>query len=483
VHGAGLTALGYVATQGMTLVAYAVLARLATPSEFGTFTAAAILITAGLFFAESGMTAAIVRWQGDIDAVAATAFVSTLAGGTLLTLMSLALSPIVGVFFRSSEIGVLAAALSAMFLVHAASVVPNALLRRRLSTRPVLLVEPVAAITMGVAGGVALAMGLGVWGLAVGAYASAVVRTILMWSVGGWWPRIRGASLEIWKELARYARQIVAGETVRQATTIVTTALTGRVLGPASLGQFRYGYRMATAGAGLTGAGAYVLLPTFSRLASDRERLRSAYVRALHVASVVLFPLGLLLGALGEPIAVFLFGEPWAEAGWVFTALAGLMVVSGPGSVAAEFLKATGRPGILAQAHVLTAVISISLVAAFVSVGPVLVGAAITLGAAAGTLYIIVRAASIVGASRRSVFGSMAAPFTCGLLAAGLVFALDRFVLDAGGATGLVSLVILASELALGAVCYLGVLIAVSPRALGELRAVRDTVGARRRRS
>jgi len=481
VQGAGFTAVGYLATQGTTLAAYAVLARLATPSEFGTFTAAAILVTAGLFFAESGMGTAVVRWPGAVDPVAATALVSTLAGGVLLTLLSLAVSPIVGIFFRSGEIGSVAAVLSGMFFVHAAGVVPGALLRRRFSMRPVLVVEPVAAATLGIAGGVALAAGLGVWGLAIGAYASAAVRAALMWAAGGWRPRIRGASIEIWKELARYARHIVAGEAVRQTTTIVTTALTGRVLGPASLGQFRYGYRMAVSGAGVTGAGAYVLLPTFSRLATDSERLRSAYVRALHVAAVVLFPLGLLLGALGEPLAVFLFGEPWAEAGWVFTALAGLMLVSGPGSVAAEFLKATGRPGVLAQAHVLTAIVSISLVAGFVSVGgPVLVGAAITLGATVGTLYIVVRAASFVSASRRSVFGSMAAPFLCGLLAAVLVFLLDHAVLHAADANGLKSLALLTIEFALGAACYLGVLIVVSPRAASELRMVRDTVVRRR---
>lgn len=458
-------------------MAYVVLARLATPGEFGTFAAAAILVTAGTFLTESGMTAALVQRRGEIDSAAATALISTILGGGLLTLLSLALSPVVGTFFRNNEIGTLTAALSPIFLVNSAAVVPNALLRRRFSLRPVLYVEPVAAVALGVAGGVALAAGLGVWGLAIGAYASAVVRTVLLWAVGGWRPRYRGASFAVWKELAAYARHIVAGETVRQATTIVTTALTGRVLGAASLGQFRYGYRMAVAGAGLTSAGAYILLPTFSGLTSDRERLRSGYLRALHVAAIILFPLGLILGALGEPLAVLLFGDPWAEAGLVFMALAGLMLVSGPGSVAAELLKATGRPEVLVRAHVITAVIGISLVTTFVYLGgPVLVGAAITAAATAGTLFILVRGATIVSASHRTMFGSMAAPFASGLLAAMLVFLLDRGLLGAGGAGGLRGLVLLTMELAAGGACYLLVLRLVSRGAVTELRAVRDIV-------
>lgn len=479
MQGAGLTAVGYVGTQGATLAAYVVLARLATPTEFGTFAAAAILVTTGAFLTESGMTAALVQRRGEIDAAAATAVISTLAGGFLLTLLSLALAPVVGLFFRSSEIGELTAALSGVFFLNSAAVVPNALMRRGFSLRPVLVVEPVAAAALGIAGGVALAAGLGVWGLAIGAYASALVRMVLAWAVAGWRPRYRGATFALWKELAGFARHIVAGEAVRQTTTVVTTALTGRVLGPASLGQFRYGYRMATAGAGLTSAGSYILLPTFSGLTSDVERLRSAYLRAVHVAAIVLFPVGLLLGALGEPLAVLLFGEPWSEAGQVFMALSGLMLVSGPGSVAAELLKATGRPDVLMRAHALSAVVGVSLVAAFVSVGPVLVAVAIVIAAGAGTLYILLRGASIVAASRRSVFGPMVAPFASALLAATLVFLLDRIVLHAGSAQGFRALGLLTLELALGAGCYLLVLRVVSHRSVSELRAVRDIVAPR----
>lgn len=474
-QGAGLTAVGYLATQGATIAAYVVLARLATPTEFGTFAAAAILVTVGTFLTESGMTAALVQRRGEIDAAAATALISTLAGGALLTLFALALSPLVGAFFRSDEIGILAAALSGMFVIHAAAVVPNALLRRRFSLRPVLVVEPVAAAALGVVGGIALAAGLGVWGLAIGWYASAVVRTALMWAIGGWRPQYHGASFALWKELARYARNIVAGETVQQANTIATTALTGRVLGPAPLAQFRFGHRMAVACAGLTSAGAYMLLPAFASLAADRARLRSAYVRALRVSAIVLFPIGLLLVVLGEPIAVLLFGGPWAEAGHVFTALAGVIVVSGPGSVTAEMLKAIGRPDVVMRTQVVIAVVGVSLVTASVSVGPVLVGAAITVALVAGGLYIVLRGASIVGVSRRSVFAPMAAPFSCGLAAAALVFVLDRVVLT-GGAAGLRGLALLVAELALGAACYLLILRVVSRRAFTELRAVREVV-------
>jgi PST family polysaccharide transporter len=476
LRGTGLTAAGYLATQGATLGAYVILARLASPSTFGTFAAAAIIVTSGTFLAESGMTSALVQRRGEIDGAAASATVSTAVGGVLLTVLSLALAPVVGVFFHSREIGEVAAALSGVFFFHSLAVVPSALLQRRFSLRPVLFVEPSAAIALGLTSGIALAAGLGVWGLAIGAYASTVVRTTLMWLLAAWRPRLSQASFALWRELAGFARHVVASEAVSHSSSIVTSALIGRVLGPASLGQFRYGWRMATAGVGMTSAGAYILLPTFSYVATEPERLRRAYIRSLRVSSLFLFPLSLFLVALGEPLAVILFGPPWAEAGQVLMALSGLVLVAGIGSITSEMLKAGGRPDLLLRAHVIEAVLAIVLVVALVSVGPVAAALGITIGTAIATLYALVRGAGITGASMRSVIDPMVAPAVAATAAGVAVFLLDRLVLDAGGRGPLVGLALLGVEGVLGALLYLGAVTALSRPAASELRVVRDVV-------
>jgi O-antigen/teichoic acid export membrane protein len=476
VRGTGLTAVGYLATQLTTLGAYVILARLASPSTFGTFAAAAILVTSGAFLAESGMTSALVQRRGAIDAAAASATVSAFVGGVLLTALSLVLAPVVGVFFHSREIGEVAAVLSGVFFFHALAVVPSALLQRGFSLRPVLIVEPLAALALGVAAGIALAAGLGVWGLAIGAYASTIVRTSLMWAMARWRPRLSAASWALWRELTAFARHVVASEAVSHSSSIVTSALIGRVLGPASLGQFRYGWRMAAAGVGLTSAGAYILLPTLSEVAAERDRFQRAYVRALRVSSLFLFPLSLFLVALGEPLAVILFGQPWAEAGQVLMALAGLVLVAGIGSITSEMLKAGARPDLLLRAHVIDAVLSIALVFILVSFGPVAAAAGVTIGTALGTTYALVRGAGIAGVSIRSVIDPMAAPMVAATAAAVIVFLLDRMVLDAGGRGGLVGLALLALEAGLGALLYLAIVIVISRPAARELRVVRDVV-------
>src|SRR5690348_14465382 len=104
VRGAGLAGIGYILAQVITLGFYLALSRLATPDDFGEFAAGALVVSAGLVFAESGMMAALIHREDRIDEAASTAVVATIAGGLLLSLLALAFAPLLGHFFGDSTI-------------------------------------------------------------------------------------------------------------------------------------------------------------------------------------------------------------------------------------------------------------------------------------------------------------------------------------------------------------------------------------------
>ena len=82
------------------------------------------------------MMSALITRKTRIDEAASTAFYSLLVSGTLLTCAALAASPLFGLFFRSSEVEAMTAALSAGLLIQSLTIVPDALLQRRSSLRP-----------------------------------------------------------------------------------------------------------------------------------------------------------------------------------------------------------------------------------------------------------------------------------------------------------------------------------------------------------
>src|SRR5436190_5400656 len=100
VRGVSLAASGWAGGQVLNLGIYLVLAHIATPQDFGQLTAGAIVVSLGSIFAESGMMAALIQRPDRVDEAANTALIATLAAGLGLSLIALAVSPLVGIFFR-----------------------------------------------------------------------------------------------------------------------------------------------------------------------------------------------------------------------------------------------------------------------------------------------------------------------------------------------------------------------------------------------
>jgi PST family polysaccharide transporter len=313
----------------------------------------------------------------------------------------------------------------------------------------------------------------------IGAYASAVVRTLSIWVLCAWLPRFAGASWTEWRDLARFARHVIASEAIRNSGSIATTAVIGRVLGTAPLGQFRYGWRIATTGASVVGVGAYVLFPVFSQIAGQPERLRRAFERSVRVSALALFPISFFFLSLGHPLVVLLFGHAWSEAGWVLVALAGVPATSALGSVSSEALKAVGRPDILPLSHLIGAGLPVALMFPLLRFGAVGVGLAFSIGLAVTAVYVLIRMARIAGTSARVALGQLVVPVVGGGMAAALVLALDQLVVDAGSRATLVGLALLGLEALVGVLTYVALASALSRQSASELRAIRDFLVAR----
>ena len=187
------------------------------------------------------MSSAVIQRGDRLDEAASTATVATFAAGVGLAPLALGLSPLVGLYFHSREVGVVAAALSGVLFVNASSVVPDALLRRRFSFLRRGVVDPLKALVYGAVGDALLAEGLGVWALVVATYAS----RRFAWSASGsslaGCPTVAPFRLRCGASSPATRAITPASQFLRQASGILNTALLGRFLGLAPLGEYRFG--------------------------------------------------------------------------------------------------------------------------------------------------------------------------------------------------------------------------------------------------
>jgi PST family polysaccharide transporter len=455
VRGTGISGVAYLITQALTLGSYLILARLATPEEFGQLAAGSILVSVGILLSESGMLAALVHRRDRLEEAAATAVIATFAAGSGLALLAFAASPIVGSFFGSDQIASVAAATSGLLFLRAIPVVPTALLQRRFSFLRRVVVEPAGAIAFGVTAIVATAEGLGVWGLVLGFYAHAVTDVILSWVLARWRPRLRRASFQMWRELVGYGRHVFTATAVLRIGGEVPVALLGRFVGASPLGQYRYANRIAaTPFAVILAAASSVLFPAFARISTERERFRGAFVRALRWMATIGIPSGLILLPLGHPIAMLVFGKTWSDAGWAVMALCLLPAAGAIISVVSEVFKADGRPELLTRMHLLETGLGAAAMVALLPFGLIGVAAGISVGATGGAIYALHRVHVVLDLPIRSILREVAPPLAAAVLMAGCLLPVELLLVDAAGHDTGLGLALVAAEAASGLLAY-----------------------------
>lgn len=481
-RGAAVSAVTLVLVQVISLASTLAIARVLSPQEVGLYAAGTILSGFLVVFAAGGMKVAVVQRQADVEDAVDSAFYATLGTGLLVTLAALAAAPLVGRLFGNPDAGTIAAVTSGMLLMQALTNVPDGLMMRRFNLRRRLIIDPLRSVTFGVVTIVFAVMGYGVWSLVIGNYASMAVWLVGTWALARWRPGLGAPSWRLWREMARFAYPLVGWGLSFRIRESVQTALLGRGLGEAALGQYRYGKRLGDLPAqAVVQVGSFVILPAFSRMIAEPERLRRAFLRSLRVFWLAAVPLSGMLLAFGQSAVVILLGERWAAAGDLLVALSLIGALVALQQVAGEAIKAAGRSQLLHYVSVVELVVGIGLVAALLPLGLLGVGLAVTGTALALTVVMLVLARPVVGFRGRDVARALVPGGAAAALAVGLLGPLEWFVVRAGDRTILIGLLLLVGLSIAFALVYLLALRLFDPALSRELDAGIRRVVARRR--
>jgi len=483
-HGAAISAGTLVVVQLISLVSTLLLARLLSPAEVGVYAAGTVLTGFLVIASESGLRAALVQREGNVEDVADTVFWVTAGIGVLTSLAALAAAPLVAMVFRSEQAGQVAAVTSGMLLMYALTNVPDGLMQRRFNFKRRLIIDPSKAVAFAAVSIALAASGFGVWSLVIGNYVSLAVWLIGTWLLARWRPGRGRPSVRLWRQLARFAFPLFVDLLVEQVRDTAEAVLVGRRLGEASLGHYRYGRRLGILpGLAVIEIGSYVLFPAFSRLAGEPERLKRAFLRALQWILAATVPMVALVVALGEPAVVVLFGERWREAGVFLVSMAGYGLGVALQQSGSEVIKGAGRARLLNWTSATNLLLGIGLVVALIPFGLVGVGIAISATELAlGTLMLYL-ARRVVGFTGGELLRRLVPPVVAALAALAVIAPLEHAVVQSDQAGFVAGFGLLGLQTIAFASIYLATLRLVDPPIVAELTEAVRAVVARSRRS
>jgi PST family polysaccharide transporter len=319
--------LSTVGAKPLTFAVGIVLARLLSPTDFGTFAIASAALLLLIHINDVGMIAAVVQWRGKLSEVAPTAT-------TLATLFSLAIygvfwliAPVFSQLAGDPKAAPVVRLLTIVIVIDGLTAVRSAALMRRFqqnrltaATLSGVVASAVASIGLAVAGAGPYAFA---GGQVIGAVITGILVTILAKVPFG----VR-VDRQVAARLMHFGLPLAASLGVESILTNADYVIVGRVLGVVALGYYLLAFNMSNWMQGMIGTAIrYVSVAAFSRL-SDRntKELSRGVQRSVPLLVSVLAPIVALMIALAPQAITVLYGARWEPAG---TALRYLMILAG----------------------------------------------------------------------------------------------------------------------------------------------------------
>lgn len=449
-----------------------VLARLLTQEDFGAYAVTLVAMSILIVLNDLGVIAAVIRWPGDVRAVARTAATVSAASSVLIFLAAcLAAGPFARAL-GSPGSAALVRVLMIVILIDGFSASHQAILVRTFRNDHLARAE-LAGFALGTPVTIALAVtGAGAWSIVIGRVVGAAVVALLVVRAAPF-PIRPAFDRALARRLIGFGLPLAVGAVVAQAVLNVDYMVIGRQLGTLQLGIYLLAFNLSSWPASLVSAVIdRVAFAGFSRLVEDRDRLVSAFPRAIGVVMSGLVPMVVILAVLAPEIIGFLYGDKWLAAA---TPLRFLVVLGGLRIFIDLLLNlsvADGRPGVALRIRLawLCAVVPALAVGAAVD-GLRGVGIAHVLVAAGVTIPWLLADARRSGIQGGALVRQAGRP-----LAAGAVSAAAMLVLAPAIPGVLLKLVVVGAA---GGLAYLAVLLPrneLIPWAVSRVRPVRGTV-------
>ena len=300
----------------------ALLARLLSKEDFGTFAVAlAVFLVVGTL-AELGMGSAVARSADEPADIAPTVTTISIGLGTALAVgMALGAAPLARMLGQPDAaepllVLSLSLVLTGVFAVPAAQQV-RLFRQDRIFVATVVgfLVANPLLVVVALNGGGATAFA---WSRVIGQLASGLV--ILTFAA----PRYRpGWRRQAVPGLLMFGLPLSLANLVNMLLLNADFLVIGRLLDAAEVGVYVIAFNVASWSTALLGSVLnQVALPAFGRVQGSRDGLAAAIVASSRLVGLLALPVGAVTIVLADPLVRTLFGDPWRDAAPVLAVLA-----------------------------------------------------------------------------------------------------------------------------------------------------------------
>jgi O-antigen/teichoic acid export membrane protein len=291
----------------------AALSWMLSPGDYGLMAMVAVFTGFATMLADGGFNSALVQRRETTEIHAQTVFWINLGASVLAAVTTCLMAPFLARFFLSPTLTPLFRIISINFVLGSLGGVPGAMLEKRMQFKTIALNLNLALMVSGVLG-VALAFfGAGVWSLVAQSLAFSATNSLMRcWSCR-WRPRLV-FDLRVMSDLFGFSGNFYVYNSINYWARNADNLLVGKFFGAAILGSYSRAYSLMLLPIGLINSVvAQVVFPGFSSIQDDRSRIKSIYLKAIGIVSLVTFPMMMGLEVAATPFVNTLYGGKWSN--------------------------------------------------------------------------------------------------------------------------------------------------------------------------
>lgn len=363
-------AIEKISTMGIQFVVSMVLARLLSPSDYGTIAMLTVFIAISDQFVTCGFANALIRKPDCQDVDYSTAFWFNIVAGVGFYGILFCIAPFVADFYGMDILCPILRVCGLALPIGALRLVQYAILVKHLKAEKTAIIHFVCSIVSGVIGIYMAYTGYGVWSLVAQQLTSGLLTALILWTTSDWYPRWE-FSHESMKYLWGFGSKMLVTGIISSIYGNIYSILIGKFYDRAALGVFNRGQKLAKLFPDVAES-VFVKnsLPILSQLQDDKERLTHVYRELVKVACFITIPAVCMISVLAEPFVRVVLTEKWMASVVYIQLFAATSFLSPANSINLNLLQTFGRSDYTLKAEILKKSICLIVVFTLLPFGP-----------------------------------------------------------------------------------------------------------------
>ncbi len=360
--------------QGISFIVSIVLARLLSPSEYGTIALVTVFLSIFQVFVDGGLATALIQKKDADDLDFSTIFFFNIFMCSAIYLLMFFTSPLLASFYGNSDLTPVIRVLGITILISGVKNVQQAYVSKKLIFKKFFFATLFGTVTAGAVGVILAYKGFGVWALVAQQLVNTFIDTVILWATVDWRPK-RMFSFERLKGLYSFGWKMLVSNLVNTIYNDVRQLIIGKVYSGSDLAYYNRGKTFPNfIVQNINSSIDSVLLPVMSEVQDDAERVKRMTRKAIMTSSFIMWPFMAGLSAIGKNFFTLVLTEKWLPSLpylYIFCFVSGMQPIH---TANLNAIKAKGRSDIFLKLEIIKKTVGILIILGTMNISVLAIG-------------------------------------------------------------------------------------------------------------